>query len=262
MSSLLAITSALTQRRLCVGRVITQGVILSLLALSGIQASAATPEQLGNTWQSLASLPDLLNAQWIPQDLPANEKTFIRVMSYPPLKPQFLADAKDTVAAILAGEQELPTAHCRRDGMPRMAWYPYPLQFMYGAGVMMRQLGTASAGNEVLAASSGAHPANLKDPDALLMLNFNGDARFVWENDTLIIDTIAVRDDIDTFYGVPNDPDLHVIERYKLIDANTLERNTTIDAPHLFTKPWVLRTIYKRGPAQSLALSYCPELPI
>lgn len=259
MSSSFAITSALHGASV---RRVMQHILMLLLIAPWAQSMAATSESLGATWQSLAALPDLLNAQWIPQNMPASEKAFMRTMSYPPLKPEYAADAKAMIAAILAGDEALPTAHCRRDGMPRMAWYPYPVQFMYGAGVMMRQLGTTAAGNEVLAASSGAHPANLKDPDALLMLNFNGDARFVWAGDTLIIDTIAVRDDIDTFYGVPNDPDIHVVERYKLIDANTLERNTTIDAPNVFTQPWTLRTIYKRGPAQSLALSYCPELPI
>ena len=232
-------------------------------ALAPAQAQARPgSERPGDTWASLAALPDLLNAQWLPQGVPADEKAFMRTMAYPPLKPEFLADAKDAVAAILAGREELPTAHCGRAGMPRLAWRAYPLQFMYAAGAVMIQNSVAETGTEMRLASNGDHPAALRDPDAIVIRQANGDARFVWEGDILVVDTIGAREEIDTFYGVPNDPDLHVVERYRLLDNDTLERISTIAAPTYFTAPWTVRTLYKRGPAQSLATAYCKDLPI
>ena len=36
----------------------------------------------------------------------------------------------------------------------------------------------------------------------------------------------------------PNTEQLHLIERYKRVDANTLELDLTIDDPGAYTKPW------------------------
>lgn len=225
-------------------------------ALSAQQALAAAEKagSQGMTWESLASLPDWLNAQWIPQPRIRDEKYLLKTIAYPPLKPEFVSDAKARIANILKGQESLPTADCRTEGQPRLAWYPHPLQFMYGAGNVMIQVAY-----QVRQINVGGikHSPDLTDPNALVGLSVNGDAKGVWDGDTLVIDTVAVRDDIDTFYGVPNDPDLHVVERYRLIDRNTLERQTTVDAPNTFTRPWVVKTTYKREVASTLASQFC-----
>lgn len=212
----------------------------------------------GMTWDSLVTLPNLLNAQWLPIGTPKDEMQWLKTMALPPLKPEFLDEAKAQIVAILQGKAVLPTANCRREGQPRLAWYPYPLQFMYGAGnVMIREA------YQVRQVSVGGinHPTDLGNPEnSLAGLMVNGDVSGVWEGSTLVVDTIAVRDDVETFYGVPNDPDLHVVERYRLLNSTTLERQTTVDAPNWFTKPWVVRTTYRRHPAGSLASHFCePE---
>lgn len=215
--------------------------------------ASANMNRPGMTWQSLAVLPDLLNAQWIPEAA-QDEKTLLKSIVYPPLMPEFIGDAKTKIASILKGQESLPTADCRVEGQPRLAWYPHPLQFMYGAGNVMIQVGYQV---RQISAAGINHPADLSDPNALVGFSVNGDAKGMWEGDTLVVDTIAVRDDVDTFYGVPNDPAVHIIERYRLTDHNTLERQTVIEAPNTFTKPWAVNTKYKRAPAASLASTFC-----
>lgn len=208
----------------------------------------------GTTWQSLASLPDLLNAKWVPVGVPGAEKSLLKQLALPPLKPGFVADAKAEITGIIKGEIESTSEACKVEGQPRLGWYPYPLQFMYGAGNVMLQEGYQV---RAISVADGSHSAELRDPNALVGLPINGDTKGKWEGDTLVIDTVSVREDIDTFYGVPNDPDLHVVERYRLLNKNLLERVTTVTAPLYFTKPWIYRVTYQRQPAGSLASIFC-----
>ncbi|MGC3980434.1 MAG: hypothetical protein QM808_04155 [Steroidobacteraceae bacterium] len=208
----------------------------------------------GMTWQSLASLPDWLNAQWTPIGIPSNELALLKKLALPPIKPEFVDDAKAEIASLIKGETALPSSECRAEGQPRLGWYPYPLQFIYGAGnVMIQEAFQVRA----ISVAGGTHSAQLRDPNALVGLPVNGDVKGHWDGETLVVDTVSVREDINTFYGIPNDPDLHVVERYRLVNKNTLERETTVTAPLYFSKPWVYRVTYKRGPAGSLASTFC-----
>jgi hypothetical protein len=67
-----------------------------------------------------------------------------------------------------------------------------------------------------------------------------GDSIGWYENgDTLVVDTIDV--DAKTWLskqGHPHSDKLHLIERYKRVDQNTIELDATIDDPGAYTKPF------------------------
>jgi len=61
-----------------------------------------------------------------------------------------------------------------------------------------------------------------------------------YENgDTLVVDTIGFTDKtwLDQM-GHPHSEQLHLTERYKRVDANTLELRMVIDDPGAYSKPW------------------------
>ena len=62
-----------------------------------------------------------------------------------------------------------------------------------------------------------------------------GDARGHWEGDTLVVD-ITNFSQKTNFYG--SRQNLHLIERYARIDANTLSYQVTIEDPTTFTRPF------------------------
>ncbi|HML17816.1 MAG TPA: hypothetical protein VK419_12355 [Bryobacteraceae bacterium] len=62
-----------------------------------------------------------------------------------------------------------------------------------------------------------------------------GDSRGHWENDTLVVDTTNFTDKTH-FRG--SDENLHLIERFTRVDAETLLYQFTVDDPTAFTKPW------------------------
>jgi hypothetical protein len=71
-----------------------------------------------------------------------------------------------------------------------------------------------------------------------------------WEGDTFVVETIGMDDRtwLDHF-GNPVSEDMHLVERYRRLDRDTLELNMTITAPMAYTKPWVSETkIMKLAP--------------
>ncbi len=64
-----------------------------------------------------------------------------------------------------------------------------------------------------------------------------GDSIGHWEGDTLVVDTTNFTDQTK-FEGAS--ADLHVIERFKRVDADTILYRATIDDPSTFTKIWTL----------------------
>ncbi len=79
--------------------------------------------------------------------------------------------------------------------------------------------------------------------------------------DTLVVDTIAQND--KTFvddYGTPHTAQLHVIERYKLLDGGrSLQVSFTVDDPGAFNMPWSGMQIYRRSDQGALLEAPCAD---
>ena len=78
-----------------------------------------------------------------------------------------------------------------------------------------------------------------------------GDAVGRWEGDTLVVDKNNFTDTswISAEGRVSFHSDaLHIVERYRRVDANSLEIEATLDDPKVLTKPWVV-------PKQTLVLA-------
>jgi hypothetical protein len=69
-----------------------------------------------------------------------------------------------------------------------------------------------------------------------------GDSRGRWEGDTLVVETtnltdkIFERSNVVTGFG----SGWRLVERFKRVDADTIDYSFTIDDPKLFTKPWTV----------------------
>jgi hypothetical protein len=81
--------------------------------------------------------------------------------------------------------------------------------------------------------------------------SYRGDAVGRWEGDTLVVDKTNFTDDtwISAEGRVSFHSDaLHTVERYRRVDAKTLEIDATLEDPKVLTKPWIV-------PKQTLQLA-------
>ena len=82
---------------------------------------------------------------------------------------------------------------------------------------------------------------------------WRGDSRGRWDGDTLVVETANFRD-LGTAHPAPNmellealGSDLHLVERFSLLDADTLLYRFTIDDRTAFTRTWSVEMTMKRS---------------
>jgi hypothetical protein len=73
------------------------------------------------------------------------------------------------------------------------------------------------------------------DPDPFWMGHSIGH----WEGDTFVVDSIGFKD-LTEISGYRHTEALHVVERFRRVDFNTLQYEAVIEDPNVFAGPWVV----------------------
>lgn len=139
--------------------------------------------------------------------------------------------------------------------MPRDAYAPpYPQQIVQDGEnvVFIYEYG----GYRIIPTDGSQHP----DP-ATFRSPF-GDSRGRWEGDTLVVDVTNFPHELmhQSFNGDFTDVNLHLVERYSLLDANTVRQEIRIEDPTVYTRPWTLIVYLRREAAgESLMEHACLE---
>lgn len=132
-----------------------------------------------------------------------------------------------------------PIQHCRPTGIPRILFYPQPFEIVQDPARTFMFFEREHAWRGIWT-DGRSHPAGL-DP------TFMGDSIGRWEGDTFVVDSVGFNDRtwLD-FYGYPRSDALHLVERYKRVNATTLSLQFTVDDPKAYTGPWESDTkLYK-----------------
>ncbi len=96
---------------------------------------------------------------------------------------------------------------------------------------------------------SGSHPPNR------IRLR-HGDSRGRWEGDTLVIETTNFSPKFPFRGSTVN---WRLVERYTVVDADTLSYEVTIEDPTVWTAPWTVRQELKRQSDQQNRIYYEPR---
>ncbi len=126
-----------------------------------------------------------------------------------------------------------PLSHCYLPGVPRIMYMEWPFQiFQTPTHVAMTFEWTQV---HRLIYTNGSTP-----PDGLEF--WMGDSRGRWEGDTLVVEVTDHND--RTWFDMAGNfhsEALKVVERYTLLDRDTLQYEATIEDPKVFTRPWTIR---------------------
>ncbi|MGZ6338706.1 MAG: hypothetical protein ACXWSL_22280 [Bdellovibrionota bacterium] len=124
-------------------------------------------------------------------------------------------------------------------GVPRGIYYPEPFQIFQRKQdlFLVHQFGHSV---RTIYTNGTEHP---EDPNDWWL----GDSRGHWEGDTLVVDVKHFNDHtwLDRAGNFHSDT-LHVIEKWKYLDANTIEYNAAIEDEKVFSRPWNISVILYR----------------
>jgi hypothetical protein len=76
-----------------------------------------------------------------------------------------------------------------------------------------------------------------------VMRKWMGDSRGRWEGTTLVVDTINFSNKT-SLRG--SDENLHLVERFTWVDADTMEYRFTVEDPTVWTRPWTVMLAMRR----------------
>ncbi len=126
---------------------------------------------------------------------------------------------------------EDPEAKCYRPGVPRATYMPYPFQVFHTSSEVFIAYQYASATRTI----------NLKDPIKAPFDSWMGWSNGHWEGDTLVVDVTAQNGQawLDRA-GNYTSADVHVVERYSMVDPDHMMYQATIEDPAVFTQPWTI----------------------
>jgi len=170
-----------------------------------------------------------------------------------PYLPQALKQKQRNFAARATDD---PRLKCWTLGTPRGIYYPEPFQIFQRERdlTIVFQFGHSV---RTIHTNGTLHPV---DSDNEFWL---GDSRGHWEGDTLVVDVTNFTDQtwLDRA-GNFHSTALHVIERWKFLDANTIEYSATLEDPNVFSRPWTLSVILHRHREKNFQLieNYCYTL--
>jgi hypothetical protein len=144
-----------------------------------------------------------------------------------------------------------PEGRCHLPGVPRALDQPaglYPVQIIQDEKYVAL-LHEAMHDVRIIPTDNSPHPKNY--------WAWDGDSRGRWEGDTFVVDVSNFngRAWLD-MSGNFVDENLHVLERFTLIDADTILYEATLTDPTVFVKPVEMRFTLKRVPADQQILEY------
>jgi hypothetical protein len=229
------------------GVLVSSWVALALPAVLPADAAEKDPVNPAPTaqdWQALAKLPDW-SGVWTPviSDQVAQEKS-----NRPPWTPQIAKQIDHMYAEEAAGRPFPIIDHCFPTGMPSWMLITHnALEFLFTPG-RVTILGEGD-GNRLRRIYTDGRP-HPPDPDP----SFHGHSIGHWDGDTLVVDTAAVLPQVylavNEAVGVPNNGDMHIVERMHLEGPDTLYDELEINAAKLLTQPWHTTRKYYRQRVQ------------
>ena len=214
-----------------------------LLSSASVFAAGRTYDghpDLNGIWETMST------ANWDLQDHPAAPGPFYQlgaVGAIPsgqgvveggviPYKPEALKQKEKNFANRWKDDPEIK---CYMGGIPRQTYMPYPFQIIQTPASILMAYEYASS-NRVINMDPKPLEASV---DTWL-----GTANGHWDGDTLVVDNTGFND--QSWFDRAGDfhsDQLHVVERFSLIDPDHMNYEATIEDPQVFTRPWKINLI-------------------
>ena len=203
--------------------------VAALIGMSVVSAAFAAPVDFDGVW-----IPDV-------KDQHRQETANV-----PPWKPEIVPQVTHMAAEEKGGRPFLVLSHCLPHGMPSWMLISHNAFEWLTTPGRITMLGEVDSNRMRRIYTNGRpHP---EDPD----LTLHGHSIGHWDGDVLVVDTTAVAPQayiaISEAIGIPNNGEMHIVERLHLAQPNVLHDDLEIAAPKVLTAPWKTTRIFRRYP--------------
>jgi hypothetical protein len=159
-------------------------------------------------------------------------------------------------------EKDDPAMRCAPYAYPRAISMVHPVQIL-------------QTPNTVVILSEYSHsfrvvPTDGRPPAQPIKSTFQGTSVGHWESDTLVVDVSHFNGEAWMGHGqqrvAPGKPGvwftsdaLHIVERWRLVDGETLDYQAVVDDPKMLTGPWMSKITRYREPFDLISEAVCIE---
>ena len=174
----------------------------------------------------------------------------------PPLKPEFLKEwqARQQAAREATAKGQpvgINWVNCLPDGMPGMMAGPFPMEVLQSRGQVTIIQESFTQVRRILLDRQQKAPDEV-DP------SFYGHSVGRWDGDTLVVDTIGIKEDV-RYQNVPHSDQMRIRERIRLAQPDVLWDEITVEDPVTLEKPWTFTFAYRRMPDYTLLEYICED---
>ena len=215
--------------------------VVAQSATQNVPTVAGKPNLTG-LWQSLGT------ADWDIQSHGAQPGPFYQLGAIGAIPPgqgivvgeeiPYLPEALEQKKKNLADRWKLdPVVKCYMPGVPRANYMAFPFQIIESQKDILIAYEFGSENRLI----------NMGKPQESAVDTWMGTSNGHWEGNTLVVDVTGFNGMawFDRAGNFASDS-LHVVERYSLLDPNTMNYEATIEDPKTFSRPWKVNVILYR----------------
>ena len=168
-------------------------------------------------------------------------------LNKPSFGPNGVADSNDPV-----NPTTIDAVGCFPPGVPRVYLHPFPMEIVQTPGRVLMIYEFNHFVRQIFT-DGRKHSTDLGP-------TWMGDSIGKWEGDTLVADTIGFNDKtwLDRA-GHPHSEDLHLVERFRRVDANTLTIDLTIEDPIAYKRPLNSQLTFQVKPNWNITEMICED---
>jgi hypothetical protein len=139
---------------------------------------------------------------------------------------------------------------CLPNGMPQMMFAIYPVEFLQTPGQVTV---VAEAMSQVRRIYLDKPQAKIEDVPP----GYYGHSVGRWEAQTLVVDTVGVKEEVVGFRDMPHSDQMHIRERIRLVAPDILHDEITIEDPVVLEKPFIYTVGFRRLPDYEMLEYVC-----
>ena len=169
-------------------------------------------------------------------------------LTKPSFGPRMVEDSNDPV-----NPTTVNAAGCFPPGVPRIYLHPFPLEIINTPG---RVIMLFEFDHFIRQIFTDGRPHN----NATTGPTWMGDSTGVWQGDTLVVDTIGFNDKtwLDRG-GHPHSEAMHLVERFRRLDHDTLQDDLTIEDPKAYARPLTGTLMFQLRPKWNIMDLVCED---